>query len=133
MYWTPEELSLLRGSAVVNKIGRAEAEEQFLSVLWPLMNSRPDIFQFTEAWGSQQRFLEAAHRMGSVIMSYSFDLDIISEKTLLQTDSDDEENEEERVMKAMVPLADILNADADRNNVLFLSNMQSESFSVKED
>ncbi|TGZ84872.1 SET domain-containing protein [Ascodesmis nigricans] len=115
MYWTPEELSLLRGSAVLNKIGRDEAEEQFATVLWPIIQSRPDVFQATEAWGSKEAFLQAAHRMGSIIMSYSFDLDIVSEQSPIPTDEDDEE-EEEGVCKAMVPLADMLNADADQNN-----------------
>lgn len=37
MYWTPEELEELRGSAVVEKIGREEAEGGFREKLWPVV------------------------------------------------------------------------------------------------
>lgn len=118
MYWTPEELGQLRGSAVLEKIGRQEAEDQFLSTMWPVVQKHPEIFKSTEAWGSRERFLEAAHRMGSIIMSYSFDLEPVEQTDKSGNSEDDDEDEEEEIMvKAMVPLADILNADADKNNV----------------
>lgn len=65
--------------------------------------------------------------MGSVVMSYSFDLEVPAEAEAdaaaaadpgSDSDSDSEEEEEEgRYYKGMVPMADMLNADADRNNV----------------
>lgn len=116
MYWSPEELGHLRGSAVLGKIGREHAEDQFLSNLWPVIQKHSEIFRTTEAWGSRERFLEAAHRMGSIIMSYSFDLEPV-EQTQRPQEEDEDEEEEEVMVKAMVPLADILNADADKNNV----------------
>lgn len=62
--------------------------------------------------------LDAAHRMGSIIMSYSFDLEVVGEKKGSDEDSDsDDEDEEGKFYKGMVPMADMLNADADRNNV----------------
>lgn len=71
--------------------------------------------------------LREAHRMASVIMSYSFDLVVPEKKAAVvvaatssqdvSESGDDLEEEEEEVYKAMVPLADMLNADADRNNV----------------
>ena len=75
------------------------------------------------------RVLREAHRMASVIMSYSFDLAVPEKKAAVvvaatgsqdvgESDDDvEEEDEDKEVYKAMVPLADMLNADADRNNV----------------
>jgi SET domain-containing protein 6 len=57
--------------------------------------------------------------MASVIMSYSFDLAVPGHtSTSPDTHSDEEDGAEDNGhYKAMVPLADMLNADADRNNV----------------
>lgn len=63
--------------------------------------------------------VDAAHRMGSIIMSYSFDLELPEDPAKNSAaDSDDSDDEEEgKFYKGMVPMADMLNADADRNNV----------------
>ena len=58
--------------------------------------------------------------MGSIILAYSFDIE--SEDNDIESDEDDcfviDDGEEDGMLKkGMVPLADMLNADADRNNV----------------
>lgn len=65
--------------------------------------------------------------MGSVVMSYSFDLEVPADTDAdaadaaadpgSDSDSDSDSEEEGRYYKGMVPMADMLNADADRNNV----------------
>ena len=64
--------------------------------------------------------LELAHVMGSLIMAYAFDIEK-SETEEDDVDENDEsymtDDEDEQLPKGMVPLADLLNADADRNNV----------------
>ena len=37
MFWSPQELSALRGSSVLDKIGREEADETFLQKLLPVI------------------------------------------------------------------------------------------------
>jgi len=127
MYWTPSELKILTGSAVLGKIGKDEAEEKFKSMLGPILNSHKDLFQVTELQFNnstdevdESSLLSCAHRMASCIMSYSFDIKktVSHHNTTSDSDSgsEDEEDEEAQHYKAMVPLADLLNADADKNN-----------------
>lgn len=40
MYWTAEELAELQGSAVVAKVGKAEADAVFREKLWPIVKVR---------------------------------------------------------------------------------------------
>ncbi|CCX07273.1 hypothetical protein FPQ18DRAFT_310366 [Pyronema domesticum] len=126
MYWSGEELSQLRGSAVLDKIGKADADDIFLNKLLPVVQRNESAFTETclrnvpTGMGFDEHFLITAHRMGSIIMSYSFDLEVVHENKPAkeeeeEEDSDDDEEEKEHY-KAMVPLADMLNADADRNN-----------------
>lgn len=109
MFWDETETGqLLKGSAVVDKIGKSEAEEQYKAALEPFFASNPQL--------AGEKSVESFHRMGSLIMSYSFDVFAKPEnqdgkKTSNGEDSDDEEEEEEELsVKAMVPLADMLNA-----------------------
>jgi SET domain-containing protein 6 len=122
MFWTPEELAALKGSAVVEKIGKEDAETMFMSKLLPVVQSHQEVFSATclaagasEGVSFQAHFLSAAHRMASVILSYSFDLVVPNQEQDTDSDSEDEDEEKEHY-KAMVPMADMLNADADRNN-----------------
>lgn len=127
MFWSPEELAVLEGSAVLGKIGRDEAEEEFRSTLGPLLNTHREHFKdtevsFDETSGKviESTLLSCAHRMASCIMSYSFDIRVFppnycpsSGDSKSENVTDDEEIEH---YKAMVPLADLLNADSDKNN-----------------
>jgi SET domain-containing protein 6 len=136
MFWTPQELSALQGSAVLGKIGKQEADELFAAKLLPVVRGNLETFGesvLASASGGahhtsfEEHFLSVAHRMGSIIMSYSFDLEEATESSekrrkdgareLEEEDSDEEGKHETEHYKAMVPFADMLNAEADRNNV----------------
>jgi SET domain-containing protein 6 len=63
--------------------------------------------------------------MGSTIMAYAFDLEKVTGE---EDEGDDEgfvsDDEGVTMPKGMVPLADMLNADADRNNVAIYRPLQ---------
>jgi hypothetical protein len=69
---------------------------------------------------SDDEIIALAHRMGSTIMAYAFDLEKVVHE---EPDGDDEgfvsDDEDVMVPKGMVPLADMLNADAHKNNVAY--------------
>ncbi|WEW61954.1 Ribosomal lysine N-methyltransferase 4 [Emydomyces testavorans] len=122
MFWTEDELRELQGSSVLGKIGKQQANEVITKNVFPLVVKHQDLFpsinglpSFDSANGKEV-VLELAHRMGTLIMAYAFDIEM---------DQDDEENDgedgyvtddEQQIAKGMVPLADLLNADAHRNN-----------------
>ncbi|KAJ5566865.1 hypothetical protein N7535_006171 [Penicillium sp. DV-2018c] len=126
MFWSPAELQELQGSTIVEKIGRAGAEESILESVAPVVVKNPNLFpppQGLASWegdAGRAGLIELCHIMGSLIMAYAFDVEKSEED-----DNDDEEahdesymtdDEDEQLPKGMVPLADLLNADADRNN-----------------
>lgn len=124
MFWSPAELEELQGSAVVEKIGRVGAEESILESIIPVVRANSSLFPPISGLASYdgdagaQALLNLAHIMGSLIMAYAFDV----EKPENEDERDGEDGyltdeEEEQSSKGMVPLADMLNADADRNNV----------------
>ncbi|WQF79126.1 Putative SET domain, rubisco LSMT, substrate-binding domain, SET domain superfamily [Colletotrichum destructivum] len=114
MFWESSDLEWLRGSAVLSKIGKDEADEMFRSRILSVISANPTIF-FPQgvAQPSETELLQLAHRMGSIIMAYAFDLE--------NEEEPEEENEEwvedrdGKTMLGMVPMADILNADAEFN------------------
>lgn len=115
IYWSDNELEELQASAVVKKIGKKSADQIFEEKIWPIVDSNSQVFGF-QGGNFKEEFVQLAHRMGSLIMAYAFDIESSQAKEL-----DEEgyatEDEDEDLPKGMVPLADILNADADRNNV----------------
>ena len=127
MFWTEDELRELQGSVIVDKIGKADADNMILDRVVPLISQHSNLFPLPDGLSSSSPdgktfLLSLAHRMGSLIMAYAFDIG-------KGEDEDDEEGEdgyltddEEQLPKGMVPLADILNADADRNNVMILTS-----------
>ena len=120
VYWSPAELTELQGSAVVSKVGKDAANEAFTTSLLPLAVKHADLFgeYATDLKGPAAKdfFVPLAHRMASLVMAYAFDIEQDEKYQEADEDGfllDDEENPP----KGMVPLADMLNADADRNNV----------------
>jgi SET domain-containing protein 6 len=128
MFWSLAELAELQASAIVDKIGKQGADESILDSIAPIVRANPNLFPPVNGLPSYEgdagtaALLELAHVMGSLIMAYAFDIE--------KADDDDDEpegsndgymtdDEEEQLSKGMVPLADLLNADADRNNVSF--------------
>ena len=122
MFWSEEELSELQGSMVLHKIGKQSADDYLLASLWPIVKANISHFgRHQEGFSSPDGsvyFLTMAHRMASIIFAYGFDLDP-DETTGDDSGTDDDEYSTmgREPTKAMVPLADILNADADLNNV----------------
>ena len=120
IYWSQSELAELQGSAVVSKIGREEADKAFFETLLPLAIKHAALFgefaiQLSTA-NIKDFFLELAHRMATLVMAYAFDLETVyrpedaGEDGFFSDDKDDPS-------KGMVPLADLLNAEAEGNNV----------------
>ncbi|KAL9123299.1 MAG: hypothetical protein Q9187_000138 [Circinaria calcarea] len=136
MYWTRSELAELQGSAVVTKIGREEADKVFVETLLPLVIKHGGLFgefavQLRTA-DPQGFFLGLAHRMATLIMAYGFDLEKVNRPEDVDEDgflSDDEDEPP----KGMVPLADLLNAEAERNNArLFYGEQRLIMSAVKQ-
>lgn len=126
MFWSPAELHELQASAIVDKIGKQGADESILQSIVPIVRVNPGLFPPVHGVASYEgdagaaALLELAHVMGSLIMAYAFDIEK-SETEEDDVDDNDEsymtDDEDEQLPKGMVPLADLLNADADRNNV----------------
>lgn len=125
MFWSTAELQELQGSAVIEKIGREGADESILEMIAPIMRANPTLFPPVDGLTSYdgdagtQALLHLAHTMGSLIMAYAFDIEKPEEE---EEEGEGEsgyltDEEEEQLPKGMVPMADLLNADADRNNV----------------
>lgn len=66
----------------------------------------------------ESEYMALAHRMGSLILAYSFDIEKDDDSSSIDTAEESlvTDDEEELLTKGMVPMADMLNADADRKN-----------------
>ena len=126
VFWSDAELAELQASTVVRKIGKEKAEEMFSQHLTPL--------------GLQNCDTDVCHRVASVIMAYAFDIPDEKTNTLEANTGGDEDGEElvsddeedEKTLLSMIPLADMLNADADRNNArLCCDNEDLEMRTIK--
>ncbi|KAJ6440077.1 SET domain protein [Purpureocillium lavendulum] len=84
MFWTDAELDELQASAMRSKIGRADAETMFRDKLLPAVRMNPDVFPGSQGLNDDD-LIALAHRMGSTIMAYAFDL---------ENEQDEEENED---------------------------------------
>ncbi|KDN48484.1 SET domain-containing protein [Tilletiaria anomala UBC 951] len=132
MFWPAQDLRLLKGTSIENKIGQEEAEAEYSSLILPLVNGRPELFlpnaTSIESGLAQFYSLELFHIMGSRILSRSFHVEPWREEhakgddlNAMETDDDEEEYkegdeaEEEDKLEAvedisMVAMADMLNA-----------------------
>lgn len=116
MFWSDDELNELKGSLVLSKIGRDEAEEEYRDKLLPFVEKHESVL------GSKDGYtLERFHWCGSLILSRSFHVDVKDNGEEAEgEESEDEEEDEERENVedvAMVPLADLLNAKSGCDNV----------------
>ena len=100
MFWNEEELAQLKGTEVLPRIGKQKSEEQYSQILLPLIKAHPHLFNLEKCG------IDTFHRMGSLVLAYSFG----------RTDEEDED-ESTTADIAMVPLADMLNANPELNNV----------------
>jgi SET domain-containing protein 6 len=124
MFWENDELDQLQASAVRGKIGKDSADETFRTQLIPVIKEFAQIFfsgderakQRAEELDSPQGLL-LMHKMGTLIMAYAFDVEPAENTKDVDEEGYASEDEDEALPKGMVPMADMLNADADRNNV----------------
>ncbi|PWN93175.1 SET domain-containing protein [Acaromyces ingoldii] len=79
MFWSSDELEELRGTTVVDKIGKDEASKDYFDILLPYIRSRADIFfGSAKSQEAQEQMvktfysIEDFHLMGSRILSRSF-------------------------------------------------------------
>jgi SET domain-containing protein 6 len=101
MFWNETELKELAGTEVVSRIGKQKSEEQYTQLLLPIITANPNLFDPSKCDA------DAFHRMGSLVLAYSFG----------NSDSSDDESESGHTEISMVPLADMLNANPQLNNV----------------
>ncbi|KAB5545482.1 hypothetical protein GE09DRAFT_968499 [Coniochaeta sp. 2T2.1] len=114
MFWSADELAELQASSVVSRIGAAEAENMIAAKIIPVVRGNEGVFFPSGGAPSDEELMNLAGRIGSTIMAYAFDL---------EKDEDEEEGEEDEWVEdregktelGMVPMADVLNADADFN------------------
>ncbi|KAL4976118.1 hypothetical protein BDW66DRAFT_159869 [Aspergillus desertorum] len=132
MFWSPAELEELQGSAVVEKIGKQGAEESIRESIIPVIQENPALFPPVVGLASYDGdvgahvLLNLAHTIGSVIMAYAFDVEKPeNEDERVGEDGYLTDDEEDQSSKGMVPLADMLNADADRNNARLFQEEES--------
>lgn len=115
MYWPEEELEYLKDSAILEKIGKASANRTFTEQLIPVVRQHEAIFDASAL--DDDELLKLFHRMGSTIMAYAFDLENAASRPTANDDGWEEDSDADEILpKGMVPLADMLNADADLNN-----------------
>lgn len=135
MFWSEGELAELQASAITSKIGRDEADNMFRAKILPVIHSHATVFypEGTERLGEEQ-LVTLCHCMGSTIMAYAFDLENDEEKPESEDDDEWVEDREGKIMMGMVPMADILNADAEfnvsRHPGVILLNKSTHSLSL---
>lgn len=117
MFWTEEDISELQASSLRTKIGREDADAMFIKKILPTVKDNEGVFYpdgSTRLDDSQ--LLQLAHRMGSLIMAYAFDLDKDDENEEGEDDAEDGWVEDkDTTTLGMVPMADVLNSDAEFN------------------
>ena len=116
MFWSEAELNQLEGTVLTqDKIGKKASDTKLRSRIIPVVSRNSSVFYPAGIPQLEEdELLSIAHQMGSTIMAYAFDLD----------NREDETEEEEdgwvvdtdaQTMLGMVPMADILNANAEFN------------------
>ena len=123
IFWSPAELAELQGSAVTQKIGKQVADRMFCERVVPIVRNNPQMFPYPQGVESyegpsgQEVILAMAHTMATLVMAYGFDIE--KDESMQQVDDEGfmSDDDEDNLPKGMVPLADMLNADAEGNNV----------------
>lgn len=117
MFWSGEEIAELQASSVVQRIGRDEADEMIAAKIVPVVRANEAVFFPDGKVLGDEELVELARRMGSTIMAYAFDLEKEEDEEPPEGEEEDEwvEDREEKTELGMVPMADVLNADAEFN------------------
>ncbi|KAH9872771.1 hypothetical protein J1614_005165 [Plenodomus biglobosus] len=139
MFWSEDELADLQASAVLAKIGKEGANEAFMEQLLPVIKEFANIFFSGDDRAAQkaeemrdEKNVTLMHKMGSLIMAYAFDIEPSTPRKDVDEEGFAEEEEDAALPKGMIPLADMLNADADRCNArLFYEQKYLEMKALK--
>ncbi|KAI0396773.1 SET domain-containing protein [Xylariaceae sp. FL0594] len=116
MWWSGKELDALQASSIIGKIGKDDADSMFRTRVLPIVEKNPDVFYPPGSHKlSDDELMLLAHRIGSTIMAYAFDLENDDEDANEEQEDEWVEDKEGRILMGMVPMADILNADAEFN------------------
>lgn len=115
----------MQASTVVSKIGKEGAEQQFSQHIAPL--------------GLENCDLQLCHKVASIIQAYAFDIpEEVSDSSggdgapSREEDLVSDDGEDEKIILSMIPMADMLNADAERNNArLCCDNVDLEMRTIK--
>ena len=121
MFWPEEDIRELQASSVRSKIGKEDADAMLAKKIIPTVKAHEDVFYPAGAPRlGDAELLHLAHRMGSLIMAYAFDLDKDDENEEAEAEAEDGWVEDkDSTMLGMVPMADILNSDAEFNVCMF--------------
>lgn len=116
MFWTESELKELEGTVLTqDKIGKQASDDKLRTRIIPVIMQNPEIFYAaSKDQLNEDDLLSLAHQMGSTIMAYAFDLDNEEEDLEDEEDGWVVDKDAQRIL-GMVPMADILNANADFN------------------
>ncbi|KAK0544265.1 Ribosomal lysine N-methyltransferase 4 [Tilletia horrida] len=133
MMWDPSEAeALLKGTDVLPRIGRKEADEIYVNLARPFIAARPHIFlglakdetttELIDAEIEKYYSLNLFHIMGSRVLSRSFHVKTSQHSEDDGSDDEEEEEEEDTADISMVPMADMLNArhNSDNARLFFL-------------
>lgn len=138
VYWDREELEEMRGCEVVDRIKKEEAEHDFKTILAPVLQRHQNVFANTVVDFSnlEQSVVQVAHRMMTIIMSYSFDVQpssFVSPDEDSDSDMDMDDVDFSTFFKGLVPMADMLNSDADIFNTrIFQSPTHLEVITLRD-
>lgn len=122
IFWSQSELKELEGTCLSEeKIGKKESDDMLRTRILPTVLQNPGVFYLTDATLlKEDELLALGHRMGSTIMAYAFDLENENEEVEIEEEGWVEDRDG-KTMLGMVPMADILNANADFNVCSLLS------------
>lgn len=117
MFWSETELEALKPSLIVDRIGKDKAADMYAKLVPSVI---ADIIGLTQL---QNVTFDQFIHVATLIMSYSFDVEIPKENEEEEEEEDEEEDmaddscvRDSGYFKCMVPLADTLNADTHKHN-----------------
>lgn len=127
MFWKEEELKELHPSLVVKRIGKDLADGMYRKLFPKIVIDQMQIQELSDVT------LMEYHEIASLIMAYSFDIEKLNSKGYVNGEESDESDEDpednaliddefsdslrrDTFLKALIPLADTLNANTELHN-----------------
>lgn len=135
IYWNDEELNHLQPSCILDRIGKENNLNMYNQIISIINQDLSGVEEFK----SSPLTFEEYNKVATIIMSYSFDVEVPKSKKMTENgtnekgndeedeeededkeDDDDDEEEDNEYYKSMVPFADTLNADTHLNNAILI-------------